>query len=244
MRPTIDGLPRTHYATFLRQLPLFAGLPESTVATLVPHLQPHCYPRQAIIVHAHDPGYALFLLTTGMVKLILEAADGRALRLATLHPPAYFGEMALLDGDAQGIQAIALTPCEVLLLPRPPVLALLDHVPGVVQALATRLSQHLRAAAALSARLAWCHAHAQVAQAVLSAVHADGGAPTPGAARVLPLACRDLLELTGLARGTIHRVLRDFQQAGALAVVGRQLHVLDTGYLAQVQARLSGQNGM
>jgi hypothetical protein len=57
MRPTIDGLPRTHYATFLRQLPLFAGLPESTVATLVPHLQPHCYPRQAIIMRAHIGRY-------------------------------------------------------------------------------------------------------------------------------------------------------------------------------------------
>jgi hypothetical protein len=63
-------------------------------------------------------------------------------------------------------------------------------------------------------------------------------------AGALPLACRDLPELTGLARGTIYRVLRDFQQAGALAVVGRQLHVLDAGYLAQVEARLSGQNGL
>jgi hypothetical protein len=143
----------------------------------------------------------------------------------------------LLDGDPQGIQAITLTPCEVLLLPRPTVLALLEHAPSVTRALATRLSQHLRAAAALSARLARRHAHAQVAQVVLSAVRADGAAPTPGATRALPLACRDLPELTGLARGTIHRVLRDFQQTGALEVVGGQLHILDVGHLVQVQGR-------
>jgi CRP-like cAMP-binding protein len=235
MRPRVPGLPVTSYATFVRQVPLLAGLSEPTVATLVPHLRPHRYPKQAILFQAQDPSTALFLLTTGTVKLTLEAADGRALRLATLRPPACFGEMALLEGGAQGVQATTLTPCEVLWLPRPTVLALLEDAPQVVHALARHLIQLLRAAGGLSARVAWWNAHARVAHVVLPPRPAGEGAPPSGPPPGTPAGAPGLARADGPRARDHSEVLRDFHQAGVLEVVGGQVQVLDAGRLAQVQ---------
>jgi CRP-like cAMP-binding protein len=235
MRQTVQVLPVTHYPTFLSQLPLFAGLTEPALATLATHLRPRRYARQAIIFHADDLAHGLFLLTAGTVKLTLETPEGRALRLGTLSAPACFGEMTVLEGGPQGMQATALAPCAVLLLERAALLPVLEHTPAVAQALATQLSQHMRAAQTLVARLAWRDAPSRVAEVVLMAARAPRCASGPGAVQAGALALRDLPELTGLARGTIHRVLRTFAEAGMLRVVGGQVQMLDAGRLAHVQ---------
>ena len=50
---------------------------------------------------------------------MLPSAEGDEAIIATLHPPDFFGELALLDGQPRSATATAIEPTETLALSRP-----------------------------------------------------------------------------------------------------------------------------
>jgi len=93
-------------AAFLTQSPLFRNLDESERVQILIIGQVRSVKAGEVIFREGDPGDGLFVLMKGSVRISKQSSTGEE-ALAVLEPPAFFGEMALIDLAARAADAIA-----------------------------------------------------------------------------------------------------------------------------------------
>lgn len=222
----------TRREEFLHHVPLFGGLSAAEYTQLAAILREQRYRKNEVVFHANDPGSALFLLKKGVVKVAVEALDRRELIVRFLYPPDFFGEMALLDNLPRSATITALEPSEALLLERGDFIQLVERTPTLLPKIAEALSRRLRKANELVHNLAFLDAYAKVARVLLDLAQERGQPAPDGCAMHVRISQRELAELTGMARGTVARVLSDFRQAGYIHVAGGNITILEPAILA------------
>ena len=74
-----------------------------------------------------DPGHALFLLRRGHVQLHKTTPDGNEVVIKTVRPGETFAEVVLFEQDRYPVTAVALTDCELIVLPKGDVYRLLGQ---------------------------------------------------------------------------------------------------------------------
>jgi signal-transduction protein with cAMP-binding, CBS, and nucleotidyltransferase domain len=87
-------------AEALASTPFFAGLSSLELARLVPELEERCYGPGAVVFSQGDPPDGLYIIRRGQARVLVREANGTETLLATLGPPEYFGEMALVSDEA------------------------------------------------------------------------------------------------------------------------------------------------
>ncbi|BDU69858.1 hypothetical protein GETHOR_19590 [Geothrix oryzae] len=132
---------------FLTQSPLFRNLDEAERAQIL--MIGRVRPVQAgeVIFKEGDAGDGLFIVLKGSIRISKRSATGEE-ALAVLEPPAYFGEMALIDLAARAADAIANEPSELFFIPLQDLQALIESQHKValkiLYALCEVLAQRLR----------------------------------------------------------------------------------------------------
>jgi CRP-like cAMP-binding protein len=132
---------------FLTQSPLFRNLDEAERAQIL--MIGRVRPVQAgeVIFKEGDAGDGLFIVLKGSIRISKRSATGEE-ALAVLEPPAYFGEMALIDLAARAADAIANEPSELFFIPLQELQALIESQHKValkiLYALCEVLAQRLR----------------------------------------------------------------------------------------------------
>ena len=128
--------PRTY---LLARVPLFAGLSRSQLARVASVAEERAQRESHVVVEAGDPGSAFFVIVSGRVKVV----KGRRTE-AELGPGDFFGELALLDGEARTRTVIALTPLETIRIERPAFRGLLRKDPNLAIALLEGMARRTR----------------------------------------------------------------------------------------------------
>ena len=101
---------------FLTRSPLFRNLDEAERAQILMIGQVRQVPAGEVIFREGDAGDGLFIVLKGSVRISKRSATGEE-ALAVLEPPAFFGEMALIDLAARAADAIANEPSELFFIP-------------------------------------------------------------------------------------------------------------------------------
>src|SRR4026208_1037973 len=96
----------------LAAIPFFGGLEADALERLTASMRTRRFRRGEVIFHIGDPGDALFVITSGGVKISLPAGPGDCAIRATLREGDVFGELALLDGAPRSASATALSQTE------------------------------------------------------------------------------------------------------------------------------------
>ncbi len=94
---------------FLKNIPLFAGMPPEELGHLAGITEEVVYPEGETIIHEGDHGEEMFLIVEGQIE-IHRAAES----LAVLGSQDYFGEMSILDGEPRSATATARADCLLL----------------------------------------------------------------------------------------------------------------------------------
>jgi hypothetical protein len=84
---------------FLRNVPLFQGLPHSTLGRLGPMMTQEVFAPKEEIVTQGEKGESMFIIEEGQADVEI---DGN--KVATMGPPDYFGELALEAAESGGIR--------------------------------------------------------------------------------------------------------------------------------------------
>lgn len=102
--------------TFLRRLPVMAGLDEATLQFLggLTHEEDHA--AGGVIVREGAPGDRMFFVCSGRVRVVKETPGGAPVRLAEFGPGDFFGEMSLVESVARSASVIATEPTRVCTL--------------------------------------------------------------------------------------------------------------------------------
>ena len=134
-------------ARFLTQSPLFRNLDEVERAQVLVIGRQRRVGAEEVIFREGDAGDGLYILIQGSVRISKRSATGEE-ALAVLEPPAYFGEMALIDLAARAADAIANEPSELFFIPLQDLRALIEtqHTIALkfLYALCEVLAQRLR----------------------------------------------------------------------------------------------------
>jgi CRP/FNR family cyclic AMP-dependent transcriptional regulator len=128
----------------LRNCPLFAKCDAQVIFAVASRLRLRRFRRNEVIFHQGDAGESLHIIATGSVKIILPSAEGEEAIIASLRPPDFFGELALLDGQPRSATATAIEFTETLALSRSMFLELLNAHAELRDALLAALVAELR----------------------------------------------------------------------------------------------------
>ena len=128
----------------LTAMPFFAGLDADALDRVASGTRTRRFRRGEVIFHIGDPGDALFLISSGAVKITLPSETGEEAILTTLRPGEVFGELSLLDGAPRSATAIALEPTETIVLQQDRFRQLLTTEPTIRDAVLANMATEVR----------------------------------------------------------------------------------------------------
>ena len=222
----------------LARCPLFAGLGEDDLIGLAREMRSRRFRRGEVLFHQGDPGDALFVVTSGAVKISLPSEEGDEAIIATIDAGSFFGELALLDWAPRSATAIALEPTETLTLARGRFRELIAAEPALRDALLSALAAELRRLTTHVQELHFLDITGRLA-ARLSHLAASQGTPTAdGAIRLdAPLTQSDLAAMIGATRQSVNKLLGTFADDRLLRLERDAIIILDRDGLARISRR-------
>jgi CRP/FNR family transcriptional regulator, cyclic AMP receptor protein len=213
----------------LQQTRLFAGLGEETLRALAERAVERSYPRHGRFFYQGDPGTGLFVVASGLVKVVVTSEEGEEMVLVTLGPGEAFGELSIVDGGPRSASAEALEPTVVLIITRPVLLELATRDRALTEALLQTLGGLLRRLTEQASDLVFLDLPGRMAK-LLAGLAAERGTETPDGVELdANLTQSDLAGMVGASRQSVNQILQGFARRGYLQVRGRRIvvHRLD-----------------
>ena len=214
----------------LRASRLFARLGDADSDAILAHATVARFAEHDQIFAKGDPGNSMMTVLKGRIMISSPAPDGRQMVLTIMRAGEVFGEIALLDGKDRTADATAMDECELLVVPRRSLLALLDRRPDLCIELMTVLCERLRRTNEQVEDLAFLDLGARIAK-VLLRMSDENGAPAKAGAAGVKIAQRTLGELVGGSRESVNKHLQEWKRSGIIElekglIVIRELEAL------------------
>ncbi len=181
-----------------------------------------------------DPGDFLYVLTSGLVKVMVAAASGAETIIAIRSRGDLMGEFALLDEGPRTATVRAAGPVTALRIGGGAFLSIMTESVPVQRVMTRYVLAKVRASTERCAADRVSDARERLAQVLyeLGVLHAE--AAPDGLIRI-PLTQGDLGELAGVAVSTAERVLKDFRQQGAVSTRYREITIKNMAYLDSIR---------
>ncbi|TFW19381.1 Crp/Fnr family transcriptional regulator [Duganella callida] len=168
---------------------------------------------------ADDTARQLYVIRAGDIKLYQHGRDGGQHIVEFLGPGAWLGLESLFQPQHTAA-AVALSACEVVVVPYPWLTALLDRQPRSAEAFAQMLSATVARHQRHAAMLRHTTALQRIAQFLLQRLELAGAAQgdaTPAAPRAsLPMSRQDIADYLALTASTVSRWLSVLRRRGWL----------------------------
>lgn len=213
----------------------FAGqLPDAERAALLAAGSPLRFCDDQILLVQGDSGDYLYVLTRGLVKVIVAAESGAQTTLAIRSRGDLLGEFALLDNKPRTATARAAGQVDALKIGAGAFLAITGQS-AAAQATVTRylLSKMRSTTERRAAERIW-EAKERLAQVLYELGEKHAEPDSEGMIR-LPITQGELGDLAGVAVSTAERVLKDLRKQGAVTTRYREITIRDMAYLGSIR---------
>lgn len=201
----------------LRSSALFSHLGDKEADAILAEARVVNYPEGAHIFAKGDPGNSMMAVLKGRVVISNPSLDGRQLVVTIFREGDVFGEIALLDGNERSADASAATDCELLVVPRRSLLALLERRPELCIELLVVLCERLRRTNEQVEDFAFLDLEARIAKTLLRLARDEKGQSS--ASRLgLKISQRALGELVGGSRESVNKHLQDMKRSGIIDI--------------------------
>lgn len=96
-----------------------------------------------VIVRQGEPGNCMFVIQSGQVEAVAES-DGKELRLRTMGPNDFFGEMALFEQETRTATIRAVGPARILTIDKKNFLGGIHEDPSLAFRIVQTMSHRIR----------------------------------------------------------------------------------------------------
>ena len=211
-----------------------AELPDAERAALLAAGEYHRFADEEVLLVQGEPGDCVYVLTGGLVKVIVGAEGGAQTTLAIRSRGDLLGEESVLDQKPRMATARAVGPATALKIEAAAFTDIISRSPAA-QVTVTRyvLSKMRYTTERRAAERVW-DAKERIAQVLyqLGERHAE---PGPDGTIRLPITQDELGDLAGVAVSTVERVLKELREAGAVATKYREIGIRDMAYLDSIR---------
>lgn len=197
-------------ASYLKQVPLFASLPDEDVRTLMSVAKRRTFRSGEVIFHRDDPGQVLYVIKEGKVKICLISPDGQEISLVVFGKGECFGEIALLDGLPRSADAIALEKVECYTLQRSDFHNSIMKNPKIAIQVLEVLSKRLRSTDQQVEDLIFLDVYGRVAKKLLELSEMHGTKVNGGTRIEVRLTQQELASMVGASRESVNKVVGYF----------------------------------
>jgi CRP/FNR family transcriptional regulator len=202
------------------------GVPVQASAAGTPRRLPH----GDVVVRQGDRTTCLFLVTAGVVRLSSVTSDGREAVVAFLGAGDLFGESALL-GHPSTVEARAVGPTEVVVLPLAHVRSVLRHSPATAEELLRLVASRLHRTSRVLQDSLVGSVPSRLSNRLRDLAEAHGAA-APGGIRIgVPITQDELARMVGASREAVNRTLGGFTARGLVRTEGRTVVIPDPSAL-------------
>ena len=205
----------------LRNVPLFAGLPESQLQLLTRVVGRKSYPRNSTVIAAGDVTDALYIVISGRLKVMMSDDEGREVILAILNQGEFFGEMGLIDESPRSATVIAIEPCELLTINKMDFKKCLQENFDICTGVLKGLVRRLREADKKIGSLALMDVYGRVARLLMEMAETVDGQKV--VTKKLPK--QDIAKMIGASREMVSRIFKDLVAGGYIEVDHRRITV-------------------
>ena len=126
---------------FLQQNKLFDKIPRRKMLHVLETLHEKSYVKGETIFTEGEIGRALFLVVSGRIDLYKNMPDGTQVKVASINPGEFFGEMALIEERPRTTSAVVGEDAKMFLLFKIKLDALLYARPEIGVVISTRLAK-------------------------------------------------------------------------------------------------------
>jgi len=209
--------------TLIRNVPLFADLPDHELTLLANVIQRAALKKGMRVVNEGDPGSALYIVISGRLKVTISNKTGKEVVLAMLEQGDYFGEMALLDSGTRSACVITAEASELLVLGKEDFLKTLLSNPKLSTAMMSCLVQRLREANKKIGNLALLDVYGRVVSSLHDIAEVKDGQ------RIVPknITRQDIADMVGASREMVGRVLFELRARGLIEISGRTIKLVE-----------------
>jgi CRP-like cAMP-binding protein len=214
--------------SFLQQLP------DADRAALLDVGTPLRFEDDQILLIQGDAGDFLYVVTSGLVKVIVAAVSGAQTMLAIRSRGDLVGEFALLDNKPRTATARAAGPVTALKVGSAAFLTVASRSPTVQAAITMYLLAKMRSTTERRAAERVWDARERLAQVLYELGEQVAQPDADGLIRI-PITQSELGDLAGVAVSTAERVLKDLRRQGAVSTRYREITIRDMAYLDRIR---------
>ncbi len=197
----------------LKNIPLFAGLPESDLQAIAKKAVFKTYDKNAIVVTEGEFTKSLYVIISGRIKVYLNDENGKELVLDGKGPGEYFGEMVLDEGP-RSASVVATEPSTFAVISTTEFKSVLLKHPEIALIVIKNLIRMARGLDENVRSLAMLDVYGRVSRMLLDLAIERGGK------LVIPekLTQQEMANRVGTSREVINRILRDLTAGGYIRV--------------------------
>lgn len=213
---------------------VFSHVPRAALQTLADSARLSLLGTRETLFAMGDPGQALFIITTGWIKLVRTGANGRDIVLELAGAGSLFGELAAITGAPRGANAVALAPTRVLAINADMLVPTLRQYPDSLLELTRIVCDRLAKVNAQLEDTLSVSAEVRLARALIRLAALNENPSEEGLLADLGLSQKDLGDATGLSREGTNKQLALWRDAGLIRLEGRIVALLDPLRLQQI----------
>lgn len=214
--------------------PVFDGVEPEVVAEIAARSIERTFEPLAYVLMEDQPDVSFFVLLKGSVKVLYRSPEGLEVVVKLFRAPAVFGEMECLTEVPYLETVQALERSVVLELPRVDLVAMLRRSHALTFNVLGDLAARLCIAAQNERSLAFHPVETRLANLLLTYVDFYG-LPVPDGTRIrIPLSQDDLANALGVARRSVTRALKEWQDRALIGKEGGCFVVRDRSKLEAV----------
>ncbi len=208
----------------LRHIPLFAALPDATLARLAAAAVRRTYRPGEIVIIERDPFRAIYIIAAGQVRVFRTSPAGREQVLAHLGPGRSFNTVPLfLPHSVNHATVQAITPTVLYAISRTDMLRQVNECPALALALLNSLASRLDHLVSLVEDLSLRTVRGRLARFLLE--QAEAGTVTRRWTQ------EEIASQLGTVRDMVGRTLRAFAAAGMVRLDRQRIVILDQAQL-------------
>jgi CRP/FNR family transcriptional regulator, cyclic AMP receptor protein len=211
-----------------------AELPDAERSVLLAAGDRYHFDDEHILLVQGEPGDFVYVLVSGLVKVVVTAESGARTTLAIRSRGDLVGEFALLDSKPRTATASAIGHVTALKVRGSAFLRVIGQSPAAQVTVTRYLLAKMRSAAERRAADRVWGARERVAQ-VLYGLGERYAEQAPDGSIRLPITQGDLGDLAGVAVSTAERVLKELRKQGVLTTRYREITIKDMPSLGSIR---------
>lgn len=216
----------------LAGIPVFSKLSEASLKTLAREARLKHAEKGEILFFQSDPSDAAYVVRSGNVSIVLNSFDGREMVINEMHCGDLFGELGILTGHPRSTSAIVHTKSDLLVLPAPVFLQIIESDPQFALRMLEITAGRLQLSGKRESALAFLDAQARLARLLLELEEQEQEKGYVTASQ------DELAHHTGLTRQTVAKVLGKWRRSGWLITGRGRILILNREALQDLERSL------